>query len=1167
MATLKEIQRYTRDFLRFTGDGLPGEPVGAPLPVGDPASGIYHPSKAEIRRILILVLQAIGDPDALDQILDQLFGKADLQNSTSSFTDRANAVARGQENLPVNIGMILTREGDHVAIRGALAQADDPLFDTSPFWGVIIRVPSSALLDQKAELQNSTASFTSRANAVARGQENLPINVGMILTREGDAIAIRAALAAEDDPLFATAPHWGVIDRLPGSALFDAKANLANSGKTFPSRASAVTAGQDVLPSALGQIETREGEYQVIRSPSASADDPLFETFPRWGVVLRLPSSGLLDAKADQENSGKFFNSIEEAIASGQENIPDTLGKIVTLTGLAQEIRGPHSQDRPLFGSYPYWGILQIQNSSFSVRYAGIPRLINTPTPTGAYQARFNSDLVGMGVSTSDNARVELVPGRDSPASPTLVVEGGTERAILDEDGNALPKGALKSGRSYILSRRGDAWRVLSGLVSSTTLVPLVSQVTDLALRTKAQEDRITSVRDRTTGLELGASSEQAARISGDAYLQSQIDGLVANPRPSRLVGAWDASGNAFPSARADGGTIEAGDEFIVSKAGVVDRQSFSVGDFLVSINGGASETYLGHWVRRAGTATTASQVSTDQNGMTLAEVMSAMGGVFPNYTAMRLAVVPLVVQTVRWRSKHLTLSASRTESSEEACFTMLDGSLWLPADRITPMHFGAVGDGDVFDTTAYQAWVTYLQKVGATGWHPGGFKFRLTNVDMHPYKSYGIKGDGDRQSIVLIDNPIRQSVGLNLTNPVNPSIRGQQYQLYDFGVEAVPGTKACLIEHRYASAPKWVRIRVRGYHGATGVRLEKVWNGDIPELSVWGCGHNVVAKSVPDGIKFTADLGANAIRASDDVFSPDDVGRCLTLAASSSTTPQTFTIAEFIDARNVIATKPCKRVYSNVPGSFGGVRGSMLAGSNVLTLEADVMTEDDVGRKVYVEGAAAKGSATRPLPARIVSVAGADITLDAFASVDVSLTELIFDPAVDFGDADYSVAQKTNDLSARDLHIEHHRGCGLVVTGVTLGLQRLKLHGVGHTAKNDEATNVQLMAYDAYGHISGTLEQVVASNVGRFLVTGSDAPISVPDLETVLTHDSPTVRLQGCDDGAAVLAGVIKGLGTDQNQAAMDTCLSTDGSGLILAKLIGAPGQSYHRIDVSIDA
>ena len=222
MATLTEIQTYTRDFQRFTGDGLPDEPVGAPLPVGDPASGIYHPSKAEIRRMLILVLQAIGDPDALDQILDQLFGKADLQNSTSSFTDRAKAVARGQENLPVNIGMILTREGDHLAIRGALASADDPLFDTSPFWGVIIRVPGSALLDQKSDLQNSTASFTSRANAVARGQENLPVNIGMILTREGDFVAVRSAQATVDDPLFETSPYWGVLLRLPASGIVDA---------------------------------------------------------------------------------------------------------------------------------------------------------------------------------------------------------------------------------------------------------------------------------------------------------------------------------------------------------------------------------------------------------------------------------------------------------------------------------------------------------------------------------------------------------------------------------------------------------------------------------------------------------------------------------------------------------------------------------------------------------------------------------------------------------------------------------------------------------------------------------------------------------------------------------------------------------------------------------
>lgn len=67
-------------------------------------------------------------------------------------------------------------------------------------------------------------------------------------------------------------------------------AEMANAGKMFPGRASAVAAGQTALHSGVGQITTREGNYIALRSPTATADDPLFETSPQWGVVTRIPN-------------------------------------------------------------------------------------------------------------------------------------------------------------------------------------------------------------------------------------------------------------------------------------------------------------------------------------------------------------------------------------------------------------------------------------------------------------------------------------------------------------------------------------------------------------------------------------------------------------------------------------------------------------------------------------------------------------------------------------------------------------------------------------------------------------------------------------------------------------------------------------------------------------
>ncbi|QFQ87309.1 hypothetical protein F8A10_07660 [Paracoccus kondratievae] len=69
MAVTDDINIALRDFERYTGDGLPNAPVGHPLPVGDPRSGVHHPNKAELRNLLITIAQTMGDPDALDEIV------------------------------------------------------------------------------------------------------------------------------------------------------------------------------------------------------------------------------------------------------------------------------------------------------------------------------------------------------------------------------------------------------------------------------------------------------------------------------------------------------------------------------------------------------------------------------------------------------------------------------------------------------------------------------------------------------------------------------------------------------------------------------------------------------------------------------------------------------------------------------------------------------------------------------------------------------------------------------------------------------------------------------------------------------------------------------------------------------------------------------------------
>lgn len=66
----KSIDEVFRDFVRFTGDGLANEPVNAPLPIGDPSSGVHHPSKSDIRQ----AFSNVSGESAADAAVERALG-------------------------------------------------------------------------------------------------------------------------------------------------------------------------------------------------------------------------------------------------------------------------------------------------------------------------------------------------------------------------------------------------------------------------------------------------------------------------------------------------------------------------------------------------------------------------------------------------------------------------------------------------------------------------------------------------------------------------------------------------------------------------------------------------------------------------------------------------------------------------------------------------------------------------------------------------------------------------------------------------------------------------------------------------------------------------------------------------------------------------------------
>ncbi|MCF7700560.1 hypothetical protein [Loktanella sp. M215] len=92
---------FLRDFNRYTGDGKPNAPIGAPLPIGDPASGAYVPTKKDLRDFVSALAIQVSD-EAL--VLTKTGNFAGLTNLTAA---RANlglgsAATFATESLPVS---------------------------------------------------------------------------------------------------------------------------------------------------------------------------------------------------------------------------------------------------------------------------------------------------------------------------------------------------------------------------------------------------------------------------------------------------------------------------------------------------------------------------------------------------------------------------------------------------------------------------------------------------------------------------------------------------------------------------------------------------------------------------------------------------------------------------------------------------------------------------------------------------------------------------------------------------------------------------------------------------------------------------------------------------------------------------------------------------------
>ncbi|MFV0301438.1 MAG: hypothetical protein ACK5IP_11255, partial [Paracoccus sp. (in: a-proteobacteria)] len=168
-----------------------------------------------------------------------------------------------------------------------------------------------------------------------------------------------------------------------------------------------------------------------------------------------------------ETNAGRVFDGRQAAVEFGQANLPSRIGMIAVRNGYVIEYRIPgEAVDDPLFATVPRWGVVARVDVPRAMREGGVLTLANIGGGTNAITADLTPVLTALGVTVGGLSIVELTPNATNTSAVTLNVAGDGVRTVLTETGTALPAGYMVAGRSYLLRRRGNGWRIITGGVA-----------------------------------------------------------------------------------------------------------------------------------------------------------------------------------------------------------------------------------------------------------------------------------------------------------------------------------------------------------------------------------------------------------------------------------------------------------------------------------------------------------------------------------------------------------------------------------------------------------------------------------------------------------------------------------------------------------------------------
>lgn len=278
--------------------------------------------------------------------------------------------------------------------------------------------------------------------------------------------------------------------------------------------------------------------------------------------------------------------------------------------------------------------------------------------------------------------------------------------------------------------------------------------------------------------------------------------------------------------------------------------------------------------------------------------------------------------------------------------------------------------------------------------------------------------------------------------------------------------------------------------------------NDDFGIVQSMACGYQPVEKSVSSTARITTTAGSQTITSNEPVFAQDDVGRDFYLGGGGPQAPLTqgiyVKIASYVSPTQVtVDTAPV--ISGTYPMSFGAPRGTMTAGSAVLTLSAPMLRiPQDVGRWIYVDGADHNDGV---LVARIQSIESATAcTLDFAAVKSVANALVALTPIFFFGKTSANrVSNRAgpNDVDISGGYIENYSGLAIILKYATsFKLRNFKLHSLACSSLNNFARSQRQLTIDESPNVAyqGDMGYGYDPQAGMIAVTGSRSGLNLQE-------------------------------------------------------------------------